>query len=122
MATACRPSQFHHLAQQTFRDIQRNFRDMQRLEVEHHLWPAMSFVQLQEASRIVKTTCAELRSCVRPTHLFHSAYGEDEVSSFLGLGCHTRRLATSKPFTRRGVPLSLVLAGLWFATRVHSAS
>ncbi|CAE7938265.1 lkhA [Symbiodinium necroappetens] len=30
------------------------------LQVEHHLWPAMSFVQLQEASRTVKATCREL--------------------------------------------------------------
>ncbi|CAE7031875.1 PERK7 [Symbiodinium sp. CCMP2592] len=30
------------------------------LQVEHHLWPAMSFVHLQEASRTVKATCREL--------------------------------------------------------------
>ncbi|CAE7508631.1 fadA [Symbiodinium pilosum] len=30
------------------------------LQVEHHLWPAMSFVELREASRIVKVACAEL--------------------------------------------------------------
>jgi len=29
------------------------------LHIEHHLWPAMSFVNLQQASRIVKSTCEE---------------------------------------------------------------
>eukprot|EP00913_Durusdinium_trenchii_P027877 g26139.t1 len=29
-------------------------------EVEHHLWPAMSFVHLRQASQILKNTCQEL--------------------------------------------------------------
>ncbi|CAK9011505.1 unnamed protein product [Durusdinium trenchii] len=30
------------------------------LQVEHHLWPAMSFVHLRQASQILKNTCQEL--------------------------------------------------------------
>lgn len=30
------------------------------LQVEHHLWPAMSFVQLRAASKILRASCAEL--------------------------------------------------------------
>merc|ERR1711879_379926 len=30
------------------------------LQVEHHLWPAMSFMRLREASQLVRDTCAEL--------------------------------------------------------------
>ena len=31
-------------------------------EVEHHLWPAMSFVHLRQASQILKNTCQEFLS------------------------------------------------------------
>ena len=28
-------------------------------EVEHHLWPAMSFIHLREASQVLKSACKE---------------------------------------------------------------
>ncbi|CAE8644223.1 unnamed protein product [Polarella glacialis] len=30
------------------------------LQVEHHLWPSMSFLQLRKASRLLRETCSEL--------------------------------------------------------------
>ena len=32
---------------------------MKPVEVEHHLWPAMSFIHLREVSQVLKSACKE---------------------------------------------------------------
>ncbi|CAK9118318.1 unnamed protein product [Durusdinium trenchii] len=63
-------------------------------QIEHHLWPAMSFVQYTKASQVVRATCARLR-------LSGSRRAGARVKS-RGAHCHTTQLATSRA-TRRFV-------------------